>query len=138
MAPALGRLSGAVGSLLVTVGTATEPRPLPSISAAERAIDSCPSFFWEQPRIMFMHIGGTGDETALATAVGKVFAKIEETSGGRGETPSVQLDPAQSALDASRIDAALGAKGKIDRGIYKVEIGRTFAWTACRPATRWA
>ena len=43
---------------------------------------------------MFMHIGGMGDEEKLAAAVGKVFAKIKETSGGKGEIPKADLDPA--------------------------------------------
>jgi hypothetical protein len=82
-------------------------------------------FFWESPRVMFMHIGGMGNEEALASAVGKVFAKIQETSGGKGETPSARIDPARSSLDASKLDAALGVKGKLDQGVYKVTIGRT-------------
>ena len=44
-------------------------------------------FFWDSPKVMFMHIGGMSDEDKLATAVGKVFAKIKDTSGGKGETP---------------------------------------------------
>jgi uncharacterized protein DUF1259 len=50
-------------------------------------------FLWETPRVMFMHIGGTGDQRALATAVGKVFAKMKETAGGKGETPTARIDP---------------------------------------------
>src|SRR3954469_17095726 len=30
-------------------------------------------FFWEQPRVMFMHVGGMGDEAKLAAGVAKVF-----------------------------------------------------------------
>jgi Domain of Unknown Function (DUF1259) len=82
-------------------------------------------FFWDSPRVMFMHIGGMGDEKALASAVGKVFAKIKEASGGSEEQPKVQVDPAQTSIDGSRIDAILGAKGKVDGGIYKTTIGRT-------------
>jgi uncharacterized protein DUF1259 len=82
-------------------------------------------FFWESPRVMFMHIGGMGAQKALASAVGKVFAKVRETAGGKGETPTAQIDPAHSSLDASKLDAALGVKGKVDHGAYKVEIGRT-------------
>src|SRR5215813_6069579 len=29
-------------------------------------------FFWDTPKVMFMHIGGAGSESSLATAVGKV------------------------------------------------------------------
>ncbi|HYS80346.1 MAG TPA: DUF1259 domain-containing protein [Anaeromyxobacteraceae bacterium] len=82
-------------------------------------------FFWESPRVMFMHFGGMGDEKTLASAVGKVFAKIKETSGDASEPPKVQVDPAQTSVDGSKIDAILGARGKIDGGIYKTTIGRT-------------
>ena len=35
-------------------------------------------FFWDSPKVMFMHIGGMGDEAKMATAVGKVFAVLKE------------------------------------------------------------
>src|SRR5437660_8218824 len=35
-------------------------------------------FFWDQPRVMFMHIGGMGDAETLASAVGKVFAVMKQ------------------------------------------------------------
>ncbi len=82
-------------------------------------------FFWATPQVMFMHIGGMGDEKALASAVGKVFAKIRDTAGGKGETPTARIDPARSSLDPSKIEAALGTKGKLDHGVYKVIVGRT-------------
>lgn len=82
-------------------------------------------FFWESPRIMFMHIGGMGDEKTLAAGVGKVFAKVKETSGSAGEMPKAQVDPSQTTVDGSKIDAILGVKGKVDGGIYKTTIGRT-------------
>ena len=41
-------------------------------------------FFWESPKVMFMHIGGRGDQDMLAAAVGKVLAKIKDTSEGSG------------------------------------------------------
>jgi hypothetical protein len=81
-------------------------------------------FFWESPRVMFMHIEGMGDEKRLAGAVGKVFAKIKDTAGGKGETPTAEIDPEHTALDPARIEAVLGAKGKLDHGVYKVTIGR--------------
>jgi len=81
-------------------------------------------FFWDSPKVMFMHIGGTGDEAVLATAVGNVFAKITETSGGKGQVPHAEIDPAKSTLDPKKIDAVLGATGDLKSGVYKVTIGR--------------
>ena len=82
-------------------------------------------FFWDTPKVMFMHVGGMGDEAALATAVGKVFAKIKETSGGKGETLSADLGPAKTSLDPARIEAILHEKGELKDGVYKVVVGRT-------------
>ncbi len=82
-------------------------------------------FFFDTPKIMFMHIGGMGDEAKLAAAVGKVFAMIKETSGGKGQIPTAEVDPAQTSLDPAKIEAVLGRKGEMSKGVYKVTIGRT-------------
>jgi uncharacterized protein DUF1259 len=85
-------------------------------------------FFWDSPRVMFMHIGGMGDEAKLATAVGKVLARIKETAketmGGKGDAPRADIDPAKSTFDAKKIEALLGA-GELKDGVFKVTIGRT-------------
>ncbi|PYQ53517.1 MAG: hypothetical protein DMF78_08750 [Acidobacteria bacterium] len=82
-------------------------------------------FFWDSPKVMFMHIGGMAAQDALATAVGKVFAKIKETSGGAGEVPKADIDPTKSTLTTAKIDAAVGQKGDLGNGVYKITIGRT-------------
>jgi Domain of Unknown Function (DUF1259) len=82
-------------------------------------------FFWDAPKVMFMHIGGMGEEAKLAGAVGKVFATIKETSGGHGVLPHAELDPAQTSLDPQKIEDVLGVKGQLANGVYKVTIGRT-------------
>src|SRR6266496_1606890 len=74
---------------------------------------------------MFMHIGGMGTEEKLAEAVGKVFTKIRDTSGGKGEIPQADIDPARSSLDPANIEAVLHQKGDLNNGVYKVVIGRT-------------
>src|SRR5579871_1241612 len=65
-------------------------------------------FLWDSPRVMFMHIGGMGDEAKLAGAVGKVLARITETAGGKTPVPKAEIDPAKSSLDPKKLDAALG------------------------------
>lgn len=82
-------------------------------------------FFWDSPKVMFMHIGGMGDDATLAGAVGKVLATIKDTSGGKGEVPRVELSPAQTSLDPKAIEDVLGVKGQLANGVYKVTIGRT-------------
>lgn len=82
-------------------------------------------FFWDSPKVMFMHIGGMGDEEKLASAVGKVFAKIKETSGGKGQIPKADLDPAKTSLDPKNIESIMGMKGQLASGVYKITIGHT-------------
>lgn len=82
-------------------------------------------FFWDSPKVMFMHIGGLGDEDKLAAAVGKVFAKIRETRDGKGEMPHVDLDPTKTSLDSKRIEDRLGVKGEMTNGVYKIVVGRS-------------
>jgi Domain of Unknown Function (DUF1259) len=77
-------------------------------------------FFWEQPRVMFMHIGGMGDEARLAAAVGKVFEAMKQP----GPVPEASIDPASTTLDPKKIEAVLGRKGEMASGVYKVTVGR--------------
>jgi hypothetical protein len=81
-------------------------------------------FLWDNPKVMFMHIGGMGDETMLATAVGKVLGKVQETAGGKGAVPHADIDPAKTTLDPKKIDAILGRNGTLKNGVYKLTIGR--------------
>ena len=77
-------------------------------------------FFWDQPRLMFMHLGGMGEEAKLAAGVGKVFAAMKQ----KGEVPEADIDPASTTLDPKKIESALGRKGELANGVYKVTIGR--------------
>jgi len=79
-------------------------------------------FLGENPRVMFMHIGGSGSLDRLAEAVGKVFARIKEPGP---PVSSVEIDPAHSQLDTDQIAASLGHRGDLSGGVYKVTIGRT-------------
>jgi hypothetical protein len=81
-------------------------------------------FFWDQPKVMFMHIGGMGNDEKLAAAVGKVFAKIKETSSG-GNVPKADIDSSKNDLDTKKLDDILGAKGESSpNGVHKVTIAK--------------
>jgi hypothetical protein len=82
-------------------------------------------FFGDSPKVMFMHIGGMGDEEKLAAAVGKVYAELKETMGGKGRFPMVNLDPSKTTLDPKKIDQVLGRSGEMNGGVYKITIGRS-------------
>jgi hypothetical protein len=79
-------------------------------------------FLGESPRIMFMHIGGTGPVDSLAAAVGKVFASLRSPGA---PIPTADVDPASTRLDPGLIAGALGRTGVLADGVYKVTIGRS-------------
>ena len=81
-------------------------------------------FLRDSPRVLFMHIGGMGDVQTLAAAVGKVFARIAATSGGKGDRPAARIDPDRGLLDPARLDAELGLEGALGDGVYRVAVGR--------------
>ena len=86
-----------------------------------------------------MHIGGMGEQDKLAPAVGKVFAKIKETSGGKGEHADGRHRPEADVAGPEEDRRILGrAAGEMANGVYKVTIGRTTKWAASRSAARWA
>jgi len=85
-------------------------------------------FFFDEPKVYFMHISGTGSDENLAAAVKKVWDKIKEiraanpkpveTFGGAGL-------PSKSSITARSIEEILGVKGQTNNGMFKVTIGRT-------------
>ena len=91
-------------------------------------------FFFDEPKVYFMHIGGHGETKALATGVKKVDDKISRDSP---PTPR-RSNPfrAKSHLQVDHrapLEAALGMKGQAKQGMFKVVIGRT----ATMQASRW-
>jgi hypothetical protein len=84
-------------------------------------------FFFESPRVMFMHIGGTGIAERLATAVRRAMDKVQEIRKATPQPASKFPGPAipeTNSITASTIDGILGVKGQVNAGMYKVAIGR--------------
>lgn len=81
-------------------------------------------FLWDTPKVMFMHIGGTGDMDSLATGIGKVFAKIKETSNGKTKPKPKSFDAAKTSLDPKPIETIIGSPMEKAGEVYKVTVGR--------------
>lgn len=79
-------------------------------------------FLGESPRVMFMHIGGSGSVEHLAGAVGKVLARTKEPGT---PLPHADIDPARTQLETEKLGTILGHHGDLSGGVYKVTIGRT-------------
>jgi protein-tyrosine-phosphatase len=84
-------------------------------------------FFFDSPRVMFMHIGGSGSAEKLAAAVRRTLDRVKEVRsanpqpGSRFAGPTI---PETNAITAAPLDAILGVKGQANAGMYKAVIGR--------------
>lgn len=91
-------------------------------------------FFYDRPKVYFMHIGGEGKVDALGKGVraaldaAKAVRKKAPQPRDRFEGPPI---PTPSAIDAAKVEAALGAKGAAKDGMVKVVIGRTATVADC-------
>jgi hypothetical protein len=78
-------------------------------------------FFWEQPRMFYMHVHGRGRASELARKLEPAIDWIDEAARKRSLPP-----PAAAAgkLDTGRIARILGHQGETNGPVYKVTIGR--------------
>ena len=83
-------------------------------------------FFFDQPKIYFMHIGGMGDTARLASAVKAVYDRIAQVRSAQSSPASAFPGeiPATSSISAAPIEQVLGAKSQTSNGMVKVVIGR--------------
>jgi hypothetical protein len=81
-------------------------------------------FFWEEPRIFFMHVHGHGKPADLARNVKPALDLIGK-NGGRSSPPPPSSTPAQSpTLDTAKIAQIVGTQGEQSGAVYKITVGR--------------
>jgi hypothetical protein len=76
-------------------------------------------FIGEEPRIMYMHIGGMGMASTLAKGIRNALDRTATP-----KTPASTSVPALS-LDTKHIEEIMGHPGKAGGGIFKIVLGRT-------------
>jgi len=84
-------------------------------------------FFFDSPKVMFLHIGGEASASDLARAVRKCLDKvraIRAAAPSPASTFSGADIPAASSLNAAVLDRILSVKGQENSGMYKAVIGR--------------
>jgi hypothetical protein len=83
-------------------------------------------FFYDEPKVYFMHIGGIGEPKKLASAVKGVWDAIKKVRADRPQ-PATNFGgdaPKEGKIDAAAIEKALGHKSETQAGVVKVTIGR--------------
>jgi len=79
-------------------------------------------FVRNRPNVMYMHIDRTADISTLSTGVKAIFDKVKEL---RGKSPSsAPADSVVNTIDIKNLDAIIGYKGEMSKGVYKYTIGR--------------
>jgi hypothetical protein len=79
-------------------------------------------FFWDEPRIYYMHIHGHGKAIELARQIKPALDLI-----GKGSASPPLGKPASAAtasLDTAGIAKLVGHDGELNGGVYKITIGR--------------
>jgi hypothetical protein len=85
-------------------------------------------FFYDVPNVFFMHVGGEGGVTTLGSGVRAAMdtvAEIRKKSPKPAHGYGGAALPAKSAIDAAKLEAALGAKGQAKDGMFKATMGRS-------------
>jgi hypothetical protein len=83
-------------------------------------------FFYDEPKVYFMHIGGQGEPVKLAGAVKGVWDAIKKVRAEHA-TPATCFTPERpqpGKIDAAAIEQILGHKSEMQNGVVKVTIGR--------------
>lgn len=85
-------------------------------------------FFFDRPKVYFMHIGGEGEAEQLAVGVKQALSAVRDV---RAKSPQPKLTfglasvPSTNAITAQAIDEVLGLNGQAKDGMYKAVLGRT-------------
>ena len=84
-------------------------------------------FFFDHPKVYFMHIEGQGTTEQLATAVRKVYDKIKEI---RAVNPQLKDSfggtalPEKNSISPEPLNKVFGISGEVNNGMAKFTIGR--------------
>jgi protein-tyrosine-phosphatase len=82
-------------------------------------------FFWEQPRIFYMHVHGMGSAQDLARRVGPAIKIIDEAAQRAGApSPAAPAASPAPGVNGAAVAAIIGQAGEQNGPVYKTTIGR--------------
>src|SRR5258706_3552381 len=85
-------------------------------------------FFYDEPKVYFMHIAGEGKAEKLAEGLRRVLDRVREIRAAQPDPASgfgTGAMPATNSISAAVIEQILRVKGQTNNGMVKVTIGRT-------------
>lgn len=81
-------------------------------------------FFWEQPRIFYMHVHGTGTAADLTTRIKPAIDLIGQSGTRTTAPPAPAAAAAAPALNTAALAKVIGHQGEQSGPVYKITIGR--------------
>ena len=81
-------------------------------------------FFWDEPRMFYMHVHGHGTPADLARKLKPALDLIGK--GGRGAAPAATpgAPPPAPAIDTAKMAQIAGHQGETNGAVYKITVGR--------------
>jgi hypothetical protein len=80
-------------------------------------------FFWEQPRIFYIHVHGMGSAADLAKRVKPAIDLIDQAAK-KAAAPSSAPAPSSPTIDGAALAKIIGTPGEPTGPVYKITIGR--------------
>jgi len=80
-------------------------------------------FFWDEPRVYYMHVHGHGSAADLARKLKPAIDLIGKPSAG--STPAAAPPAASAALSTAKLAQIVGTPGEQTGAVYKITIGRS-------------
>jgi hypothetical protein len=86
-------------------------------------------FFFDQPKVFFMHIEGEGSVDKLAGAIRKMYDAIKAIRGPKAKPAETTVAeqgplPEKSSITAAPLNEIFGMSGEVNNGMVKFTIGR--------------
>jgi hypothetical protein len=96
-------------------------------------------FFFDEPKVYFMHIAGTGNSAQLAIGVKKIYDKVAEIRAVQPVPSSTfsETIPKESSISSEPLETILGMKGTSKEACSKLQSAVPLPCMACKSAKKW-
>lgn len=81
-------------------------------------------FFWESPRMFYMHVHGHGTPADLAKRLKPALDLIGKVAAKPDAAPAMTSTVTAGTLDTARLAGIIGTAGEQNGQVYKITIGR--------------
>ena len=82
-------------------------------------------FFWEQPRVFYMHVHGTGTASDLGRRIKPAIDLIDQAAKRASGGPPAAAAATGGTLDTAALAKIVGHPGEQSGPVYKITVGRS-------------